>query len=167
VTPAPDPATTPAAGGLPPGDGGTGGRVLATLQSQLTRFAMADPVVVASEPGAPGQPTPHTVFDLEFRRPAYLPVLAALLVVFVAASSALALVTQPIDGLLLGVGGLILAVWGVRSVLVPGWLEAVTAVDLALPGVILLVLIGVAVRAALHLHRRSGVRLPRLRRRPR
>jgi hypothetical protein len=57
-----------------------------------------------------------------------------------------------------------LAIWGVRSVLVPSSLEAVTAVDLALSGVILLLLIGVALRAALHLHHRAGLRLPRLRR---
>ena len=49
--------------------------------------------------------------------------------------------------------------------LVPSALEAVTAVDLALSGVILLLLIGVAVRAALQLHRRAALPLPRLRRR--
>jgi hypothetical protein len=58
-----------------------------------------------------------------------------------------------------------LAIWGVRSVLVPSWLETVTAVDLALSGVILLLLIGVAVRAALHLHRRAELHLPRFRQR--
>jgi hypothetical protein len=47
---------------------------------------------------------------------------------------------------------------------VPSWLYPVTAVDLALSGVILLLLIGVAVRTALHLHRRAGLHLPRLQR---
>ena len=42
----------------------------------------------------------------------------------------------------------------------PSWLEAITALDLALPGVILFLLIGVAVRAALYLHHRAGLRLP-------
>ena len=127
---------------------------------------MAPPVVVAAQPRADAADTPHLVYDLAFRRPAYLPVLAGLLVVFVAISSALALLTQPVDGLMLGVGVLILAIWGVRSVLVPSSLDAVTAVDLALSGVILLLLIGVAVRAAFHLHRRAGLHLPRLRQRP-
>ena len=102
---------------------------------------------MAAEASTPGRPQPHLVQDLEFRHPAYLPTLAILLVVLVATSSALALASQPIDGL------------------VPGWLEAITAVDLALSGVILLLLIGVAVRAGLHLHRRAGYRLPSLRRR--
>jgi hypothetical protein len=128
--------------------------------------ASAVAVDPARLPAADTALAPNQVLDLEFRRPAYLPTLAGLLVVFVAASSALALVSQPIDGLLLGVGGLILAIWGVRSVLVPSSLEAVTAVDLALSGVILLLLIGVAMRAALHLHRRAGLHLPRLRQRP-
>jgi len=126
---------------------------------------MDPPVVVAAGQSTNAADVPRLVLDLEFTRPAYLPVLAALLVLFVATSSALALLTQPIDGLMLGVGGLILAIWGVRSVLVPSWLEAITAVDLALSGVILLLLIGVAVRAALHLHRRAGLHLPRFRQR--
>ena len=160
----PPPESEPA-GGPPPGANPAAGSVLGTLQSQLVRFEMDSPVIVAAGPSADAANAPNLVYDLEFTRPAYLPVLAALLVVFVAMSSALALLTQPIDGLMLGVGGLILAIWGVRSVLVPSWLEAITAVDLALSGVILLLLIGVAVRAALHLHRRAGLHLPRLRQR--
>jgi hypothetical protein len=70
---------------------------------------------------------------------------------------------QPIKGLMLGVAGLILAIWGVRSVLVSSSLDAIIAVDLARPGVILLLLIGVTMRAALHLHRRAGLHLLRLR----
>jgi hypothetical protein len=81
----------------------------------------------------------------------------------VATSSVPALPTQPIVGLMLGVGGVILEIWGVRSVLVPSSLDAVIAVDLARSGVILLLLIGVTIRAALHLHRRAGIHLPRLR----
>jgi hypothetical protein len=158
----PPPESEPA-GGPPPGTNPASGAVLGSLQSLLVRFSMEPPVVVEAEPPADAADTPRLVYDLEFQRPAYLPVLAGLLVVFVATSSALALLTQPIDGLMLGVGGLILAIWGVRSVLVPSWLEAVTAVDLALSAVILLLLIGVAVRAALHLHRRAGLHLPRLR----
>jgi len=150
-----------------PAGGPTGDQALGTLESQLTRFAMDAPVLVAAAPPTARQTpsAPALEYDLAFHRPAYLPVLAMLLVVFVAVSSGLALATQPIDGLLLSLGGLILAIWGVRSVLVPSWLEAITAVDLALSGVILLLLIGVAMRAALHLHRRAGLHLPRLRRR--
>lgn len=153
------PGQLPAPAPAPPtsDSGQTSGQVLGTLQNQLNRFTMANPVLIATAPSTPGQPSPHVVFDLEFQRPAYLPVLAVLLVVFVAVSSGLTLLTQPIEGLLLGVGGLILAIWGVRSVLVPSWLLAITAVDLTLSGVILVLLIGVAVRAALHLHHRAGI----------
>ncbi len=144
-----------------------GGRVFATLQNQLDRFVMTDPTAVdpASASSTTDPVVPTDVLALEFRRPVYLPVLAPLLVLLVAASSTMALATQAVDSLMLGVGGLILAVWGVRSVLVPSSLEAVTAVDLALSGVILLLLLGLALRTAFHLHRRAGLRLPRPRRR--
>ena len=142
-------------------------RQVPTLQNQLNRFVMGSPVAVdaARLPSASGPLAPSSVLDLTFRRPTYLPVLAVLLVVLVAASSGLALATQSADSLMLGVGSLILAIWGVRSVLVPTSLQAVTAVDLALSGVILLLLVGVALRAAAHLQRRAGYRVSRHRRR--
>lgn len=133
----------------------------ATLQNQLVQFSMAPPLVVevASAPGADPFDI-RQVHELTFRRPTYLPVLTVLLVVLVAASSTMSLFTQAIDSLLLGVGGLILAVWGVRSVLSPQLLPLVTAVDLALLSVILFLLLGLSVRVALHLRRRAGVDLP-------
>lgn len=132
----------------------------ATLQNQLVQFAMAPPEVVEAHP-APGADAfdIRRVHDLTFRRPTYLPVLTVLLVVLVAASSTMSLFTQAIDSLLLGVGGLILAVWGVRSVLSPQLLPLVTAVDLALLSVILFLLLGLAIRVALHLRRRAEVDL--------
>jgi hypothetical protein len=140
--------------GLAPG-------LAATLQNQLVQFAMAPPDVVDAMP-APGADAfdIRQVLDLTFRRPTYLPVLTVLLVVLVAASSTMSLFTQAIDSLLLGVGGLILAVWGVRSVLSPQLLPLVTAVDLALLLVILFLLLGLSIRVAIHLRRRAGVDLP-------
>ena len=125
------------------------GSVLGTFQSQLSDWRWTLPVVVAATPSADASDTPNLVLDLEFTRPAYLPVLAGLLVLFVAMSSDLALLTQPIDGLMLGVGGLILAIWEFALCSGPSWLEAITAVDLALSGVI-----------ADTAHRRRGARCP-------
>ena len=168
-----EPATPPRAVpsvASPPDAGaqaGGAGLQMPTLQNQLNRFVMAPPVEVdaARLPSASGPMAPSTVLDLTFRRPAYLPVLAVLLVVLVAVSSGLTLATQSVDSLMLGVGSLILAIWGVRSVLVPTSLQAVTAVDLALSGVILLLLVGVALRAAFHLQHRAGFRMTLRRRR--
>lgn len=84
---------------------------------------------------------------LTFSRPAYLKVPA--------------LFTRGIDEPALGFGGLILGVWGIRSVLMPQSIGKVTAIDLALSWLILLLLLGLAVRAALHFQRHSDLPLPR------
>ena len=82
-------------------------------------------------------------------------VLTLVLVVLITVSGLLALFTRTIHELVLGVGGLILGIWGVRSILVPQPVPTITAIDLALSTVILLLLLGLAVRAALHFHVRS------------
>lgn len=156
---APPPQTGEAPPERPP-DGAS----FSTLQNQLARFTMAP-----LEEGGPNRLTTAAarslgiaqVHGLEFRRPAYLPIQAVLLVLLVAISSVLAVTTQPVQGLALGVGSLVLAVWGVRSVLVPSSLESVTAVDLALSGAILILLLGLAVRTALYLRQRARLRLRR------
>jgi hypothetical protein len=139
-----------------------GGRVM-TLQSRLPDLVMLPPVLVDPQDA-------HSVTDpfaflsvqaLTFGRPAYLEVLAVVLVALIAISAALALFTRTVHELTLGVGGLILGVWGVRSVLMPTALPTVTAIDLALTWVILLLLLGFALRTILHFHRNSDLPLPR------
>src|SRR5215208_7143246 len=142
-----------------------GGRVL-TLQNHIGDMVMLPPVPVDSR-DAQAQTDPFaflTVQSLTFGRPAYLEVLAIVLVLLITISAALALFTRTVNELALGVGGLILGVWGIRSVLLPTSISTVTAIDLALSWVILLLLLGFAVRAALHFHRHSDLPLPRPRR---
>jgi hypothetical protein len=142
-----------------------GGRVM-TLQSRLPDLIMLPPVSVDPQDA-------HSVTDpfaflsvqsLTFGRPAYLEVLAVVLVALIAISAALALFTRTVNELALGVGGLILGVWGIRSVLMPTSLPTVTAIDLALSWIILLLLLGFALRTILHFHRHSDLPLPRPRR---
>ena len=155
------PSAAEAPGGQPPPPP-RGSAFVATVQSQLPQLVMAPPVPIdpTRVDAQTGGMSLGVVQSLTFRRPEYLPVLTVVLVLLVAASSAMALITQPIDTLILGVGGLILAIWGVRAVLMPQSFPVVTAVDLALSAVILLLLIGLAARIAFHVHRQSGVRLP-------
>ena len=142
-----------------------GERVL-TLQNRIGDMVMLPPVSIDPR-DAHAQTDPFTfltVQSLTFGRPAYLEVLATVLVLLIAISSALALFTRSVTDLALGVGGLILGVWGIRSVLMPTSISTVTAIDLALSWVILLLLIGFALRTALHFHRHSDLPLPRPRR---
>ena len=144
-----------------------GGRVM-TLQNRIADMVMLPPVAIDPQDAhAATDPFAFlSVQSLTFGRPAYLEVLAVVLVVLIAISAALALFTRSINELALGVGGLILGVWGVRSVLMPTSLPTVTAIDLALTWVILLLLLGFALRTILHFHRHSDLPLPRPRRKP-
>ena len=97
---------------------------------------------------------------MRLERPAYLKDMAVTLIVLIAISAVLAVFTREFSELLLGIGGLILGVWGVRSVLMPQPVPAVTTIDLALSWVIFLLLFGLALRAAMHFYRLSDLPAP-------
>jgi hypothetical protein len=130
-------------------------RAYLSLQSQVQRLVALPPKVIDPVTVHSGT-DPYAylyVRALEFRRPAYLPVLAVLLVTFIAAAAVYSARTQPVNQLLLGVGSLVLGVWGIRSILVPGSPPYITAVDLALSLVILILLGGIIGRGLLHVYR--------------
>jgi hypothetical protein len=104
---------TPAAGGPTTYSG---------LRSQLQGLLMAEPVPVdPSSVRASVDPSALLyVRALHFRRPLYLQVLTVLLVGLISAAAAYSVRTQPIPQLFLGLGGLILGVWGIRGVLLAG-----------------------------------------------
>ena len=133
-----------------------------TLQNRVPDMLMAPPVPIPPDTvHAETDPFGHlAVESLVFDRPAYLKVLAVALVLLIAVSAALALFTRTLNDLALGFGGLILGVWGVRSILMPQSIGTVTAIDLALSWLILLLLLGLALRAALHFLRHSELPLP-------
>lgn len=126
-----------------------------TIQSHLQRMTMDPPVFV--DPATVRSPTDPYAFlyvrDLRFRRPFYLPVLTVLLVVLIAATTTYSVSRQPLTQLITGVGSLVIGVWGIRAILVPGFPPYVTAVDLLLSSVILILLAGIIGRAAVQVHR--------------
>ena len=93
------------------------------------------------------------VQQLVFERPDYQHVLAVLLVLLISISATLALFMHTISELMLGIGGLILGIWGVRSVVVPSAPSHINVVDLALAFVILVLLVALSVRVARHVYR--------------
>jgi hypothetical protein len=131
------------------------------VQNQITGLIMADPAVFELPPIEQEHEllTPVAARELVFTRPIYLQILTALLVLLIGISGLLALLTRSIDDLLLGIGGLILGVWGIRSVMVPQPLPTLSVVDISLSGVILLLLIGLAIRTAIHFHEKSELQL--------
>jgi hypothetical protein len=127
-----------------------------TLQSQVQGVVMAkpEPVDPASVRASVDPAELLYVRALHFRRPLYSRVLTVLLVGLVAAAAAYSVSTQPLPQLFLGLGSLILGVWGIRGVLLAGGPPYVTAVDLLLSGVILLMLAGMLVRVTSHFRER-------------
>lgn len=138
---------------------------VATLQNRIPDMLMTAPVSIPPEQvRTRSDPFPFlAVQELTLEQPAYLKVLAVVLVLLIAISATLALFTRGIDELALGFGGIILGVWGVRSVLMPHSIGTVTAIDLALSWLILLLLLGLALRAAVHFLHRSELPLSRRR----
>jgi hypothetical protein len=143
-----------------------GGRAVVTLQNRIPDMIMDAPTPIHPD-AATAAADPFgflAVQAITFERPAYLKVLAVVLVALIAVSATMALFTREVNDLALGIGGLILGVWGIRSILMPQGVSTVTAIDLALSWLILLLLLGLALRAALHFHRHSDLPMPRPRR---
>lgn len=131
-----------------------------TIEDAVARMNMQplEPVDPATVSPAGSGVTFVAVDRLTFQRPAYLRILTIVLVLLIAASAIFALSLKDLEDLLLGIGGIILGVWGVRSVVVQTELSDLTWVDIALALVILLLLLALAVRAARHYYRLSGFR---------
>ena len=97
------------------------------------------------------------VDQLEWQRPLYLRIVTVLLVILISASAIFALGLRTLHELVLGIGGIILGIWGVRSV-VQTELPDVTLIDLILAFVMLVLLLALSVRAARYFYVQSGLR---------
>lgn len=130
-----------------------------TLEDLVTRLDMRPPLAVdPAEVRAASDPTDFLMVDeLQWQRPRYLRILTALLVLLISASGVFALSLRGLNELALGIGGIILGIWGVRSVVVQTALPDVTFIDLVLGLVMLLLMLALAVRAARYFYRRSGL----------
>ncbi|MGH2613665.1 MAG: hypothetical protein ACRDJC_00360 [Thermomicrobiales bacterium] len=139
-----------------------------TTQNQLRDFTMTPPRAI--DPARVAAPTdPYEFFgvqELRFDRPVHQEILTALLISLVGVSAITAVAMRDITDLVFGIGGIILAVWGVKRVLVPDPLPVLTTVDMALSVIILLVLVGLSIRAAWQVSTGSGPPLLPGRRQP-
>ena len=131
-----------------------------TLEDLVTRLDMVPPQTV--DPAAvrsPNDPTDFMLVDeLQWQRPRYLRILTVLLVLLISASGIFALGLRSLHELVLGIGGIILGIWGVRSVVVQSPLPDVTLIDLVLGFVMLILMLALSVRAARYFYLRSGLR---------
>ena len=84
---------------------------------------------------------------------------------FTITAAAHAIFLRPLEGLFINAGTLVLGIWGIRAIRVPGNPAYVTAVDLALSVVIIVLLGGITIRALFFFHDRGELDLLRRRRR--
>jgi hypothetical protein len=131
-----------------------------TLEDQVVRLNMNPPVPV--EPTSVHSETDPVNFllvdRLQWHRPTYLRIVTGLLVILISASAVFALGLRTLHELVLGIGGIILGIWGVRSVVVQTELPDVTLIDLILAFVMLVLLLALSVRAARYFYVQSGFR---------
>jgi hypothetical protein len=134
-----------------------------TVENRVARLNMSAPQPVdPAQVRAPSDPFSFLIVDeLRWERPVYLRILTVLLVVLITISGIFALGLRSLHELVLGIGGIILGIWGIRSIIVQSELPDVTLIDLLLGFVILLLLAGLALRAAHYFYVKSGVRLRR------
>jgi hypothetical protein len=133
------------------------GKATFTTQNQLTDFLMDPPTEI--DPARVRSITDPFDFvgvqELDFKRPVHQEILAVLLVSLIAVSAIMAISVREVSDLIVGIGSLVLGIWGVRSVLVPSSIGVVTSVDLALSLIILIVLLGLSLRTAQHFQKTS------------
>ena len=134
-------------------------KLVVTIQDQVAEFTMEPPVDLALPDAAEADEYLDGIAgqDLLFRRPTYLQMLTVMLITLIGISGGLSLLTRSIDDLLIGVGGLILGVWGVRSVLMPQPMPTLSLVEIALSSVILMILLGLSVRTAIYFFHKSEI----------
>ena len=130
-------------------------QILVAVNEQIPRFQMEQPAVITVPPDAKDRGL-VSALDLQFRRPSYLPLIAALLIALILISSVLSTVLQDTGEVFLGIGSIILGVWGISSIIVQTSYKGLTFIDLSLATVIMIVLLGITVRAALIVARRPG-----------
>jgi hypothetical protein len=134
-------------------------RVSLTLEDQVVRLNMNPPVPV--DPASMHSETDPVNFllvdQLQWQRPVYLRIVTVLLVILISASAIIALGLRTLHELVLGIGGIILGIWGVRSVVVQTELPDVTLIDLILAFVMLVLLLALAIRAARYFYVQSGL----------
>jgi hypothetical protein len=128
-----------------------GARMHVTLQSELPQMSMAPPqprdaISLRTEEDRYEY---FTLDSLRFSRWRAGQGLTVVLVLLIAAAAAYAVFLRPLHDLILSTGGLVIGVWGIRSILVPSNIAGRTGVDVALGLVILFLLGAMSIRVAL------------------
>jgi hypothetical protein len=133
-----------------------------SVDDTIPRLSLAVPTSVQPATYRTTGVTYDSISTLNFSRPIYLQILTVLLTLLIVLAAAYGVLFRPFTQIIPTVGGLVLGVWGVRSLLVGSYPPDSTGVDLVLEAAILLLLLAVGVRAIFfmwprtHLGKRTG-----------
>ena len=124
-----------------------------SITNDIPRVTLAQPRLVTYSHRGDNGVSYDEVIALTLSRPPYLKVLTVLLIMLITLASIYGVLLEPFQRILATIGGLVLGIWGVRSLLVGSYPPDSTGVDLVLEAVILLILLTVIGRATWHLYR--------------
>jgi hypothetical protein len=122
-----------------------------TVYSRVPRMEMHPQQEATSNGG--------TMTVLSFERPMYLQVMTVLTILLVAVIAATVVFRTPGEALIASATGLVLAVWGIRGILLGTLVPAVSAVDAALTLIVMFILTTTLVRIVWLFERRSQFRV--------
>jgi hypothetical protein len=126
-----------------------------SVDNAIPRLSLAVPTPVSPATYRATGVTYDGITTLNFSRPVYLQILTVLLTLLIVLAAAYGVLFRPFTQIIPTVGGLVLGVWGVRSLLVGSYPPDSTGVDLVLEAAILLLLLAVGVRAVLFMWPRT------------
>jgi hypothetical protein len=141
--------------------GATNAGLELSVDNTIPRLSLAAPASLQPSTYRTAGVNYDSITTLNFSRPTYLQILTVLLTLLIVLAAAYGVLFRPFTQIIPTVGGLVLGVWGVRSLLVGSYPPDSTGVDLVLEAAILLLLLAVGVRAVFfmwprtHLGRRS------------
>jgi len=131
------------------------------IEQEVPRFAMVPPTPL--NPQQLG--VEHDPYDIAggiriwLDRARYLELLTIILMSLISLTSLMTVIRQKADDLVVGISGVILGMWGIRSVLVQTSFTGVTVIDLVLSLAICLLLLGALLRLTFHYRRRAGAEI--------
>lgn len=132
-----------------------------TLDDGLARATMAPPKLLDPRRYDSRGVTYESVAAVSFSRPAYLQIMTLDLTLLIVIAAIYGVVFRPFTQIIPTVGGIVLGVWGVRSLVVGGYPPDSTGVDLVLEAAIFLVLLVVGIRSVMFMWPRTHFARPR------
>lgn len=139
------------------------GELFVTVRDKISRLRMQDPESIDPQAVRPLKVDNFDYIatsDITFYRSTYLKALVIAILVLITTAVSYAVFLRTFDQVITNAGPIVLGIYGVRVLILGGFPTDVTAVDLALTGLIVFFLLVTAARGLGYFQQRSGWRIP-------